>query len=442
MRYLLLQDTAGRALLKKEKLFYILIAVFFITFYFPDWPVVNNIAIGLLSLCCFFYNSLAEKWRLLRQRPAVTVMLLFCILHIISALVSENRQQAIGWLQLRSPLLLFPLAIGLIDIRPGLKDRVFLLYAVLTTIAAMICIGYAYGQFRQTGNVGLLYNDSLTTAIGKQSVYFALMINLAIIFYSYLLITQPLIQRRKAWVFTAIAFLLIIQFLLASRMEITFLLISSMAFAVYYFFIRHKKIAQGVSLFAGLLITAVLLGSFFPKTINRFKEILYPQYAFNSNAIESHYNGQLSPDQWNGMNIRLAIWQCGWELSRQHPLFGVSVGDKEDALMAMYKEKDFDFAIRTKKNMHNNYLDLLASMGITGLLLFLAGFLVLPLLSCIKKKDVPGALVLTALMASLITETYIDRSMGCVIFAFFVSFITACHQSHTAHVTGYPPGTA
>jgi O-antigen ligase len=118
-------------------------------------------------------------------------------------------------------------------------------------------------------------------------------------------------------------------------------------------------------------------------------------------------------------------------LSKEYFLFGVSVGDKQDALMAKYKEKDFDFAIRTKKNMHSNYLDLLAGLGITGLLLFVTGFLLMPLLSCFKKNDVWGALALAALMASLLTETYLDRSMGCIVLAFLVSFIIGGHKPAT-----------
>ena len=429
MKSLLLQEGGIKGLSKKEQLFYLLTALFFITFYLPGIPVINNIAIGLLCLFCFFYNSLSEKRRLLRQRPAVMVMLLFCIVHTISALVSKNLQEGIVLLQLRSPLLLFPLSVGLIFISPRLKKQVLLLYSIVTTIAAFICIIYAYLQFRQTGNAGLLYNDSLSTAIGKQSVYFALLISLAIFSYIYLLLSQPVIQQHKGWVYAAICFLFIIQFMLASRMEITFLLATSIGFIMYYFFVRKKKIRQGVTLLAGLLVAGILLINFFPKTINRFKEIAYPEYTFSSNAVESHYNGQLTPEQWNGMNIRLAIWKCGWEIFKQHPVFGVAVGDKQDALMIMYKEKGFDFAVRTKKNMHNNYLDLMASMGITGLLLFLVGYLILPLRSCLKSKDALGALILTAFMASLITEAYIDRSMGCIILAFFVSFITGYRRS-------------
>jgi len=173
----------------------------------------------------------------------------------------------------------------------------------------------------------------------------------------------------------------------------------------------------------GLIVCGFIFVQLFPKTINRFNELLYPEYNFKSQAVEAHYNMQLTPDQWNGFNIRLAIWNCGWEIFKEHPVIGVRLGDKDQALLNKYTEKGFSFGIRTNKNMHSTYLDILASMGITGFLVFAIGFLILPLMYCKSANDVLGTLVIINFMLSFITETYPDRSMGSVIFGFFISFI-------------------
>jgi O-antigen ligase len=151
--------------------------------------------------------------------------------------------------------------------------------------------------------------------------------------------------------------------------------------------------------------------------------LLYPDYNFKSQAVEAHYNMQLTPEQWNGFNIRLAIWNCGLEIFKDHPVTGVKLGDKENALLKKFSDKGFSFGIRTNKNMHSTYLDLLASMGITGFLVFAIGFLILPLIYCKNAKDVLGTMVIIDFMLSFITETYPDRSMGSVIFGFFIAFI-------------------
>ncbi|RYG02536.1 MAG: O-antigen ligase domain-containing protein, partial [Chitinophagaceae bacterium] len=147
--------------------------------------------------------------------------------------------------------------------------------------------------------------------------------------------------------------------------------------------------------------------------------------------VESHYNGELTAEQWNGLNIRLAIWTCGMEVIKANPLIGAGLGDKEKALTDEYKKKDFRFGIRTNKNMHSNYLDLFASMGLIGFGLFVIGFLILPM----RGIEILGALILIDFMLSFFTETYIDRSMGCVMFGFWVSLLLSFRKTQVLSST-------
>ncbi len=420
MRYLLLLDPA-QDFARKEKWLYALIAGFFLSFYLPSWPVVNNCFIGAIFISAFFYNALEEKFSLLKQRPAILLMILFYLMHVVSALISQNRQEGISYLGMRIPLLMFPLAFGSIHIREALRNRILLVYSIISTLAALVCLITACAMSVTHHDTGFLYNDSLSYAIGKQSDYFALMNTLAVLFELYLLKNGDLPPSYRPWIFANIGFLLIVHFLLASRMQIAFLYSLAIFFALYYFTFRKKAWLAG-ALAAGIVLVCMLLLQLFPKTLNRFKELQYTNYQFSSNAVESHYNMQLTRQQWNGVNIRLAIWKCGWELAGRHLLWGVPLGDKKEKLREMYQEKHFDFAIRTNKNMHNNYLDVLAGFGIPGLIIFLTAFFFLPLRSAIKARDIIGALIVVSFFLSLITETYMDRSIGCILLGFFIPF--------------------
>lgn len=56
----------------KKKTFYTFSSRgFFITLYLPGMPVVNNLFIGLIFIFSFAYNTLTDKIRLLKQRPAI-----------------------------------------------------------------------------------------------------------------------------------------------------------------------------------------------------------------------------------------------------------------------------------------------------------------------------------------------------------------------------------
>jgi O-antigen ligase len=422
----------------KETVLLVLTGVFFFTFFLPAHPVVNNIAILSLVIFCWFFNTVIEKLTLLRQRPAIVFIILFYILQLLSVCLSDDREKGWLYLQVRIPLLLFPVSLGLIYIRHAIKIRIYFIYAFITTLAALFCLVSALIVYYRTGDSGFIYNDSLTEAIGKQSVYFALMVNIAIFSYAYLLLKNHISSPYKIPVVIAIAFLVTIHFLLASRMEIIFLYTSVIILGLYYFFVKKKNRKAGFIMIGALAFCAIAFIMAFPKTLNRFNELLYPSYNFKSNAVESHYNMQLTSEQWNGLNIRLAIWNCGFEIVKKKPLMGVSLGDKDQALLDVFREKEFNFGIRTNKNMHSTYLDILASMGVIGLTVFLVGFIILPLVSCTKLRDIAGTLMIIDFMLSFITETYPDRSMGCIIFGFFIAFIisyklTSHHSQLTTH---------
>jgi O-antigen ligase len=422
MRSLVLVDPRGMAFSRKEKILYFGIAAFFISLFLPGMPVINNIFTGAILLHSFFYNTLAAKKQLLRQRKAILFMLIFFLFHIISALASVNRQEAMRLLAMRSPLLIFPLSIGLILIREELKDRILLCFCVVITIMALVCTGCALAQYAKFHDASWLYDDSLTAAIKKQSIYVALAVNLALFSYIYLLRKPSFTIGFTGLAWFSVAFLIVFHFMLASRVALIVLYGSFLIFAGYII-IKERRIRQGAMMVIGLLFCAILLVKFFPKTLNRFRELGYTNYAYSSHAAESHYNGILTADQWNGANIRLAVWRCGWELGRNHWLVGIPLGDMQDRLMEVYRDRQFDLALRTRRNMHNTYLDVFCTFGIVGLLVFLAGWLVFPLLEGLRDRDGLGVVILLAIAVAMITESYFDRSIGCLIAGFFICFV-------------------
>lgn len=422
MRSLFLMDVQAGLLTVKDKILYVLLVIFFISFYPDHMEVVNNLAVGLIALYSFFYNSFREKYDLLRRRKEIIGMVLFYLLHIVSAFVSKNQAEGFSWVVLRMPLLVFPITLGLVYIKQALKERILYAYAVITTITVLVSIVWATVQSISYDDASLLYNDNLTDILDKQSVYMALLVNLAVLSFGYLLSIRSTVVTKRSLVYVGFFILLVANFLLASRIAITMLYGSIICLAVYRV-IQKRKLMQLGLIVLGMVMVGFLLVNFFPKTINRFRELGYTGYEYSHKGTESHFNMEVTGDQWNGANIRLAVWSCGWDLVKQHPVFGVQLGDKVNRTMDVYAAKHFDFAYNSRRNMHNNYLDILIAFGIVGLLLFLWGFIFEPLRQCIRTKDIFGMFVIAAFMLSFIPETYFDRSIGNMIFAFFIAFI-------------------
>jgi O-antigen ligase len=199
-------------------------------------------------------------------------------------------------------------------------------------------------------------------------------------------------------------------------------------YAVYYI-IRKRKYLEGVTLILGMFISSFILFKFFPKTVQRFKELTYTSFQYNSAAAESHYDMQLNSEQWNGANTRIALWSCGWEVAKNNMITGVGIGDRILAVNEVYKARHFTMAIETKKNVHNSYLDALLTFGVGGLLLFLLTFILLPLIDVSKRRSIFDLFVVIAFIISMIFEVYLARSIGSMLAGFFFSFIAATKRN-------------
>ncbi len=420
---LLLQDDGADLLSRKEKILYSILFFFFAALYMPGITWLYNVAMYLFFVYSFFFNTIPQKWALLKQRKEIFLMLLFFLLNIASTFLSNNIKSGVEQVGIRLSLFVVPVAIGSIYIRDIVKERLLLAYGVATAAAACGCLLWGVYRAVKFHDASLLYNDNLSDVVNLQSIYFAMMINLAVFGFIYLLNKKAVIISTGA-VVVLLLILFIVHFLLASRIAIIILYGAAVVFAVEHIVVKRKYL-EGATLLMGLLVGSFLLFTFFPKTINRFKELTYTKFEFKNMGKESHFNTAVTAGQWNGANIRIAVWECAWGVVKNNMVCGTGLGDKQDDLQNAYKEKGFLFGYNSHRNTHNSYLDVWMSMGLIGLAIFITGFFLLPFYNCCKSKDGYGIMVLVCFTLSLIGETYIDRTMGNTLLAFFIAFIVS-----------------
>ena len=405
---------------KKEKILFGLMLFFLFTLFFPRPVIVTILAPVALILFSFFFNSFKEKWQLLKQRRYLQVMFLFFGAVVVSVFLSSDFKSALKFLDSRIALFYLPLTIGTLHLSKQFRNTVLLYFGILTTAMCVLCLGYSINRSQFFEKPEFLYNDALTDVLGQQSIYIALLVNLSIYIFGYFLFFKKV--KYKVALVLAMLFLFVISYLLASRIMMGTLFVVCIGFCFYYI-LQRKKYVQGAALLAALLAGGLLIYQLFPQTINRFKELTYTQFDYQSMGKESHYNMEVTADQWNGANLRMAAWRCGWELFKQHPVFGVHIGDKKTALFEMYAQKGFQFGIQNNKNVHNNYLDILYSMGLIGFALFLTGWIVLPVRTAWKQQDGLAILIIATFATAWLTEIYFDRNLGGMLTGFFIPFL-------------------
>jgi O-antigen ligase len=404
----------------KEKILFVLMQVFFITIIFPYNDILTGFITGGMMLCCLLFNSVKEKFSLFKDRKPIIWMILFFAWNFISAVTSKNVNMAFIYIDPQLPLFYLPLTVGLIKTTKAFKEKILLSFAVITTLYCMICLAVAIEKYVVTGNVDWLYSDGITMLTGQQAIYISLVVNFSIYIFGWFIFFTA--SKLKAILIPGIIFLFIVSFMLASRSMMIVLYTFVLGFLLNLIF-KQKKYVAGVAILIVISAAGFTVLKVFPKTLNRFEDFVYTQYDFHHDASESHYSKETTPDQWNGANFRIAAWRCGWELFKERPLAGAHLGEKKSSLMEKYKEKDFQFAIRTNKNLHNNYLDILVGTGIIGLLLFLVGWLVLPLRGAFIAADYVSVLIIITFSIAMITEVYFDREIGGMLVGFFIPLL-------------------
>lgn len=404
----------------KEKVLLALILLFFFTLFFPLLGPTNIVAAILLVGYSLFFLPLKDKIESFKQRKHLPAMLIFFIWIVISVLLSTNKNKAFSFLDPRLALFYFPLTLGSLQLSKNFRDKVLLGLATMTTVVALVCLGYSIHRSGYFQRPEFLYNDSLTELLNQQSIYISLLVNISIFVFGYFIFFKEV--RYKGLMVLTTIFLFAFSYLLASRTMMLALYSITFCFCFYYI-IKKKKYLEGITLLLGMLIGVFIIFKFFPQTLNRFKEIAYTKYNYKNMGAESHYNMQLDTTQWNGANFRMAAWKCGWEVFKKNPIVGVNLGDKKDELFEVYKQKDFQFALQTNKNVHNNYLDILYSLGIIGFVLFILAWIVLPILNAIKYRDGLAALIVLTFAAAWITEIYFDRNLGGMLTGSIIPFL-------------------
>ena len=406
---------------KAERIIYFAVLLYIVSLFSHYIPVVTNITMGIIFISCFFLIREGIKSALKRNKVLLGIIF-FYLVQLLSIFYSTNKKDGFHLLSDTVPFFLIPVSFLFIEFKNITWNRILHFFAAVTTIASIV--GFSAGAYTAytKHDTGYLYNDNICFVMGKQAVYFAFYVSVAIIIYVYQLVNS--VHKAPAGIiYLAILWLFVIIFLLASRTAMFSLLL---ILSIYSgnILIQRKKYMEISIFFFSLIIGSVILVKLFPKTLNRFKGTTEMNYQFDNKNTENHFNADFDKNKWNSSNTRAAIWTCAMEVWKEHPVWGTGIGDKKDELQKKYEEKNFWFAINTNKSTHNQYLDVLISMGIIGLLIFVICYFIFPLWIFFKQKQSFAIMLFLLLALCLITENMFSRYQGIVLLALILPLAT------------------
>ena len=382
------------------------------------WPI------GVLLIILWAaQGNWRDKWADFKANDGIPYglfLLGICLIPIFGLFYSDNMNLA--WHQVECYLwfLIAPLVILTTSRNLLTKNHIHFLLGLFAASALVhILVLFAHGIFLffKTGDSTYLYYS--TFSFLRHPTYVAMYTTFAyLIILVYLIDNHDIIKIwRKIFLYLAEAVMLIGVFCLYSRAGIITLVAVHIPIAIYAV---HKRKAEWkwmllVFIVIAVLFTLLMTTNFMP--INRFKE---PKY-----TLEKENKPTKTSD------VRLILWQLSWKAAVENLPFGTGTGDCYDAIREKYCEHAYfqdpnlitnarnkylhEMLINHDYNAHNQYLQVLLTNGIPGIILLLL-YNFVPLGESIRRRDI--------LLLSLFILLTLNNCFECVFYRRFgVDFI-------------------
>ncbi len=332
----------------------------------------------------------------------------------LSLLYSSNVERGLSELQHGLSLVILPLVIFFFIDR--ISKKIFDIICVVFIGANFLLVLYLQYHFYienlydRLGSItfyNLPFRERVTSLPFKDlnPTYLSMWFLFCVLLLTYFLFNM---KRKDNFILKSLAIVLIFAFfsttiLLSSRITILAFVVA----LIVYMFLRIKKVLHKVI----MISTTVLIFCIMVFNISFLKSRLIDEFKVTEIAPPK---GNLH----NSVNIRVGIYTCSWQLVKSNWLLGFGIGDVQNQLNACYDTFETDAYRITVYNSHNQFLHIIMSSGILGLLLFIMMFYNQFKLAW-STKDYLYITFMVFMLICFLTENILVRIHGVLFFAYF-----------------------
>ncbi|MDG2172510.1 MAG: O-antigen ligase family protein [Flavobacteriaceae bacterium] len=374
-------------------------------FYIPFIPLAHaasSIIMGCILVLAFFIVDKKQLKKMLSKKAYIIYVVFFLVIGFASVyegtfIADFSELRKIGQIGLLVILFSF------IKSQASLKNA-FIAGTILSSGITLIRILL---YILETGSLVFYKGEIVAELMMTPRLYLGVFSVISFIFCAelYFLITN---KKYKTIYLSAAGFLLLSIFLIASRSAIILVLIALTS--ILWKTLESKKRNRAL-----LTVMAVALLAFLG-SYNLSQRFLYIEDDFRESYIEKVKTHE----------PRYLIWKSALTIfnESENKISGLGFGKTQELLRKEYKqinpERKRNWFLDRDFNTHNQYLDLLISTGILGLVLFLVflGILV------IKAKDsIYNLNLLIVLILFMCIENSFHRTFGVFVFALILAII-------------------
>lgn len=407
-----------------DKLILISIVFICLSIYLP--PLFKSLSLTLIILILIIsFISQTHKPKA-NLNKAFILPIAFYLLHIIGALYSCDKTEAIFDLQVKLPILVLPIIFLFIP-KKFLEKDYLSKYSFTILIGLIISIFYCFSSsiIRSIINSTPLISEISYTklAASRHPSYLSLFASIGLIL-NYIIPIKDIIKISdiagkliKLLIFSLITFFLV---MLNSRSGLIGMSIAYI-WIIYDMFYNKKERIQSLIAFA--IIGLVYISIF---NLN----ILNTRY---TNAVEGIKETHTKDHGENSMSQRRFIYVNSLELILEKPIYGQGIGDVKLSLENLYKEKNVEFY--SYLNAHNQFLQTTMGLGIMGLLLLVLLFFI-PIINIIRSREYYLLTIYLIMGFAFLFESMLERSMGAYFFI-IIYLLTNIYSKNHYRKLGY-----
>lgn len=386
------------------------LVVFFCSIIFVGFTCSRAmVSIGMIALVAVAILSNNPKQlftNYFKQKELWALSFLFWIV-FLSGIYSDDKIGWLNWVRIKLPYLFLPFAFAGVK---KLSERSFtaLLYAFILTFfvsTSVILCRYYLNYTLLTES--LLKGSALP--IPYSHIRYALMLGFSFFCSLYL-------WQQKLFLFHAYERYLQLFLSLFAFVALHILSVRSGLLAVYLglfllavgAIIIDRKWMLGIGLVIATAVLPYLAYQFVPSLHNKINYMRYDLGEYQKGEINDRSDA-----------MRIVSMKIGIDVWKEHPLIGAGAGDLKNESDKFYESGYPSVSPENRRLPHNQFIWLLATTGVIGLLVFLFSFFY-PLLSSGLHKHWISVVFYLSLFSSFFTEHSLEEQMGTGFYLIFL----------------------
>lgn len=307
-----------------------------------------------------------------------------------------------------TPLLFVPLTY--LNLKPNLVlkayDFIFKYFPVLTVVifALYALIGAIY-VFEGYGNY--LYYSNFALISDIHSTYFGLIINLSLWF----VIKRKHFYSKIVYYGFFLSFF-VFQLIVASKVSLFVCVLLIMFDVLLSIKNNYYKLIVSILITGGSILLA--------------KQFIENRFLSEKKEEHTNLTGKeiLSNFFKNDISARVALWESNIEaLNGAKWVYGNGTSSSDELRKDIYKKNSLKKAFEDNYNAHNQFIEVLFTSGIIGLIIFVVHCLAVLRLAVKTRGTKVNVVIYLGILLYFFTESVLQRTAGIVLYAFIITYI-------------------